>query len=144
MPSAKFMTKPAAYLPEGFNTAEDLELAARRCAKIINKITGREFARPEPYDWRCRWEDLFREAKFNPKTFHCEEEASPKMVVPIKGEDGPENREVYSRGELDTLGMPRLREIGNLYDIKDVSKSGMILKILQAQDALVIKANQGR
>jgi hypothetical protein len=144
-PAAQYFTKDVAWLPKGFRNKEEIALAARRCTKIINQVTGKEFFRPDPYDVRARWLELFTQAKFDKDTFVCEEEAEPKMVVSLPGEDGvSEQHEVYTKSELEQLGMTMLRAIGERYGAKDVSKSGIILKILQAQDTLVIKAREGR
>jgi hypothetical protein len=118
---------------------EELILEARRCARITNTVTGRIFERPDPYNPLCRWPDVFREALMNPKVFEVEMEEKPRGVVRVIGDNGEERRAVHTKIELDSLSMPELRKIGTLWGVKASSKPGIIVKILEAQQGLIMQ-----
>jgi hypothetical protein len=140
MVDARHFTKKLEYLPKGFSSSDELSLAARRCKKIINTRTGLEWPQPEPYTPQAKWEELYKQAKFDTDTFVCEDQEAPHDTIHVSHEYGECDTPVYMLKELESLNISELRRIGNLYEVKDVSKSGIISKILKKQDALLSRA----
>jgi hypothetical protein len=75
----------------------------------------------------------------NKNVFEIEMEQKAQSVVRVIGDNGEEKRAVYAKVELDHLSMPELRKIGAIWGVKANSKPGIIEKILEAQQGLIMQ-----
>lgn len=120
----------------------EIKLECRSCKEIINNWSGRSFLRN--LDPRSKWDILYYQAKMRSEgtspEFTLVMDEKDQFVIPVDGEDGEEMRQVYTERELEGCNMRQLQEIGRLYGLKGIRRRDIILQILQAQTALVIKA----
>jgi hypothetical protein len=133
------VTANKVHTPRGLLAGEELILESRLCHTIINRTNGREYKRD--LDPRARWFQVYEQAVLNPDKFVIEMDEAPKTVIRMEGDKGMENRPLYATHELEGLSMPRLLEIGRQWGVKDVRKQSLVLKIIEAQTAMVVRAN---
>lgn len=101
-----------------------LELDARRCVSVTNKMTGNKFNRPDnPGDQG--WYLLYENCKLNSSDWGFEFDA--ELASEVKGEYK------YSEQELTTFSMPKLRKIGAELGATGEGKPDLIKAILKAQ-----------
>jgi hypothetical protein len=121
---------------------KEIQLECRSCREIINNWSGRSFLRN--LDPRAKWDILYYQAKMRSEgtspEFTLVMDEKDDFTITVDGEEGEELRKVYTERELEGCNMRQLQTIGRQYDLKGVRRRDLILQILQAQTALVIKA----
>ncbi len=121
---------------------KEIQLECRTCREIINNWSGRSFSRN--LDPRAKWDILYYQAKMRSEgtspEFTLIMDDKEDFVVTVEGENGEESRKVYTERELEVCNMRQLQMIGKQYDLKGIRRRDLILQILQAQTALVIKS----
>jgi hypothetical protein len=125
---------------------KEIKIECRQCKEIVNNFTGRSFYRN--LDPRAKWDILYYQAKMNsegtsPEFTLVMDEHEP-TVMRIEGEKGEELMPLYTERELEGTTMRKLQEIGRQHGCKSIRKRDLILQILQAQTALVLKAEPGQ
>ena len=116
----------------------ELQIEARLCSEVINRMTGHSWKRD--LDPRSRWVQLYHRAVLNPKEFECIMDEESPFIMQVEGDKGLEARQVFTVNELEGCSMPKLREIGKLYGAKSTRKKDLIVGILNAQSQLIMKA----
>jgi len=116
----------------------EIQLEARYCSEIVNKLTGNSWMRD--LDPRSRWTQLYHHAKMHEKIFELVMEEAPPTVMEVEGETGLEKRTVFNMFELEGSTMKKLQEIGKMYGVKANRKKDLILMILNEQSRMVLKA----
>jgi hypothetical protein len=121
----------------------EIKIECRGCKEIINNRYGRSFLRN--LDPRAKWDVLYYQAKMNSQgtdpEFTLIMDDKEQYSISVDGEDGVEQRPVFTEHELEACTMRKLQEIGRLYDVKGIRRRDVILQILQKQAALVMKAS---
>jgi len=119
-----------------------IKLECRQCKEIINNYNGRSFLRN--LDPRAKWDILYYQAKMNSEgtspEFTLVMDEKDVAVMEVDGEDGKELRPMYTERELEGCDMRKLQVIGRQWGLKGIRRRDLMLQILQAQTALVIKA----
>lgn len=119
-----------------------IKLECRQCKEIINNYNGRSFLRN--LDPRAKWDILYYQAKMNAEgtspEFTLIMDEKDVAVMEFEGENGKELRPMYTERELEGSNMRNLQEIGRQWGLKGIRRRDLMLQILQAQTALVIKA----
>lgn len=115
-----------------------LQIEARLCSEVVNKITGNSWKRD--LDPRSRWVQLYQRAILNPKEFDCIMDEQSPYIMQVEGDKGMEDRQVFTIQELEACSMPKIREIGKIYGVKGNKKKELIVEILNTQSQLIMRS----